>query len=161
MFGINDALRDRELKEGPIRVALIGAGTMGGYMVHQLVTAKGMNPEIVIDVNVERAKSALTKAGIAESVLKLCHTPAEVAATIKEGKHAYSGLAELAWTTPEIDVVVEATGNPFVYAHIAFHSILKKKHLVSFNVEGDVVIGHILKMFADNAGVVRSEERRV
>jgi len=152
MFGINDALCERELQKGPIRVAIIGAGTMGGYMVHQLVTAKGMNPNIVIDVNVERAKSALTNAGIAESVF--CHTPAEVAATIKEGKHVYSGLAELAWTTPEIDVVVEATGNPFVYANIAFNSIFKKKHLVSFNVEGDVVIGHILKMFADNAGVV-------
>jgi predicted homoserine dehydrogenase-like protein len=50
--------------------------------------------------------------------------------------------------------VVEATGNPVVYAHIGFNSILKKKHLVTFNVEGDVVIGHILKMFADNAGVV-------
>ena len=154
MFGINDALRERESQKGPIRVAIIGAGTMGGYMVHQLMTAKGMNPDIVIDVNVERARSALTKAGIAESVLKFCHTPAEVATTIKEGKYAYSGLAELAWTTPEIDVVVEATGNPFVYAHIAFNSIFKKKHLVSFNVEGDVVIGHILKMFADNAGVV-------
>src|SRR5580693_3272368 len=126
MFGINDALRERESQKGPIQVAIIGAGTMGGYMAHQLVTAKGMNPEIVIDVNVERAKSALTKAGIAESVLKLCHTPAEVAATIKEGKHAYSGLAELAWTTPEIDVVVEATGNLFVYAHIAFKSIFKR-----------------------------------
>jgi predicted homoserine dehydrogenase-like protein len=31
---------------------------------------------------------------------------------------------------------------------------LSKKHLVTFNVEGDVVIGHILKMLADNAGVV-------
>ena len=88
MFGINDALRERELKEGPIRVAVIGAGTMGGYMAHQLVTAKGMNPDIVIDVDVERAKGALTKAGIAESVLKFCHTPAEVATTIKEGKYA-------------------------------------------------------------------------
>jgi predicted homoserine dehydrogenase-like protein len=45
MFGINDALRERELEEGPIRVAIIGAGTMGGSMAHQLVTAKGMNPD--------------------------------------------------------------------------------------------------------------------
>jgi predicted homoserine dehydrogenase-like protein len=88
MFGINDALRERESQKGPIRVAIIGAGTMGGYMVHQLMTAKGMNPDIVIDVDVERAKGALTKAGIAESVLKFCHTPAEVATTIKEGKYA-------------------------------------------------------------------------
>ena len=139
MFGINDALRERELKEGPIRVAVIGAGTMGGYMAHQLVTARGMNPDIVIDVDVERARSALTKAGIAESMLKFCHTPTEVVATNREGKYAYSDLSELAWTTPEIDVVVEATGNPFAYAHIAFHSIFKKKHLVSFNVEGEVV----------------------
>src|ERR1700730_11457606 len=119
MFGINDALRERELKEGPIRVAVIGAGTMGGYMAHQLVTAKGMKPDIVIDIDVERARSALTKAGIAESMLKFCHTPSEVASTIKEGKYAYSELAELAWTTPEIDVVVEATGNPFVYGDIS------------------------------------------
>ncbi|HEY0793058.1 MAG TPA: hypothetical protein VGD78_18475 [Chthoniobacterales bacterium] len=47
MFGINDALRERELEEGPIRVAIVGAGTMGGYMVHQPVTATGMNPDVV------------------------------------------------------------------------------------------------------------------
>ena len=107
MFGINDALRERELQKGPIRVAIIGAGTMGGYMAHQLVMAKGMNLDLLIDVNVERAKKALTKAGISDSTLKFCHTPAEVAATTKKGQQAYSDLAELAWTTPEIDVVVE------------------------------------------------------
>jgi predicted homoserine dehydrogenase-like protein len=52
-----------------------------------------------------------------------------LATTIKEGKHAYSDLAKLAWATAEIDFVVEATGNPLVYTRIAFHSIFKKKHL--------------------------------
>ena len=51
-------------------------------------------------------------------------------------------------------MVVEATGNPFAYAEIAYQTISHGKHIVTFNVEGDVVVGNILKQLADSAGVV-------
>jgi len=73
---------------------------------------------------------------------------------LKDGKKVCSTNPEIAWGLEPIQVVVEATGVPSAYAHIALNAILNKKHVVTFNVEGDVCIGHILKKFADNAGVI-------
>lgn len=153
MFGINDALRERAATSGPIRVAVIGTGAMGGPMVQQTITAPGMDVVLVVDIDPGRAEAALATAGVGDSAV-VCDTATQVSDAVAAGRRAVSSDPSLAWTTAEIDVVVEATGNPFVYADIAFHTIMAKKHLVTFNVEGDVVVGNLLKRLADNAGVV-------
>lgn len=54
----------------------------------------------------------------------------------------------------DIDVIVDATGNPDTGAVITLGSILSRKHIVTLNVEMDVTIGPILKKMADIAGIV-------
>jgi predicted homoserine dehydrogenase-like protein len=154
MFGINEALREREAVSGPIRVAVIGTGAMGGPMVQQITTAIGMQADVVVDIDSAKAVAAMKEAGIDPAQIVICETVEEAGRALADGKRVCSSKAELAWQLAAIEVVVEATGNPFVFADIAFGSLMAKKHLVTFNVEGDVVIGHILKQFADNAGVV-------
>lgn len=154
MFGINDALREREASAGPIRVAVIGTGAMGGPMVQQIIMAIGMDALVVIDIDSNKAVAALKEAGVDAASIEVCETVDEACAALRRGNRVCSSNIEVAWGLSEIEVVVEATGNPFVFAEIAFGSLMAKKHLVTFNVEGDVVIGHILKKIADNAGVV-------
>ncbi|MBC7333795.1 MAG: NAD(P)-dependent oxidoreductase [Actinobacteria bacterium] len=54
----------------------------------------------------------------------------------------------------DVDVVVDATGSPEAGAYIAFSAIFNRKHVVSLNVETDVIVGPILKKLADNQGIV-------
>ena len=53
-------------------------------------------------------------------------------------------------------MVIEATGNPEAGATHGAAAIEHKKHVVMVTVEADVVVGHILKQRADEAGVLYS-----
>jgi predicted homoserine dehydrogenase-like protein len=154
LFGINDRLRQREKIHGPIRVAVIGIGSMGGPLVDQITMAPGMRVDLLIDLNTERAAKATRDAGIPESMIATVETQEEADRAIADGKVVCTTQPEIAWGLEAIDCVVEATGDPAAYANIALQSIRAKKHLVTFNVEGDVLIGHVIKMLADSAGVV-------
>jgi predicted homoserine dehydrogenase-like protein len=52
------------------------------------------------------------------------------------------------------DIVIDATGNPEAGAFIASKAIVSGKHVVTLNVETDVIIGPILKRMAEDSGVV-------
>jgi predicted homoserine dehydrogenase-like protein len=154
VFGINDRLRQRERTHGPIRVAVIGIGSMGGPLIDQITMAPGMTVDVVADLNTERAARALKDAGIPENAIAMATTEDEARRAIAGGKVICTSQSEIAWSLDAIDCVVEATGDPAAYANIAVQTIRAKKHLVTFNVEGDVLIGHVIRMLADAAGVV-------
>jgi predicted homoserine dehydrogenase-like protein len=154
VFGINDRLRQREKTHGPIRVAVIGIGSMGGPLIDQITMAPGMTVDVVADLNTERAARALKDAGIPENAIAMATTEDEARRAIAGGKVICTSQSEIAWSLDAIDCVVEATGDPAAYANIAVQTIRAKKHLVTFNVEGDVLIGHVIRMLADAAGVV-------
>jgi len=154
VFGINDRLRQRERTHGPIRVAVIGTGSMGGPLIDQITAAPGMTVDVVIDLNRDRACKALRDAGLPDSRIAGCETIAEAVAAVAAGKVVFSANASIAWSLDAIECVVEATGDPAAYATIAVETIRAKKHLVSLNVEGDVLIGHVIRMLADAAGVI-------
>ena len=53
--------------------------------------------------------------------------------------------AETLVTTPNIDVVIDATGKPVVAAEYSLKAMEHGKHLVMMNVEADVTLGDYLK----------------
>jgi len=154
VFGINDRLRQWGEKNGSIRVAVVGAGSMGSPCIDQITTAPAMGVDVVVDLDLSRARQALLDAGIPESGIALCETVEQAEVAIAAGKVVCSGNPVIAWSLETVDCVVEVTGDPAAYADIAVQTIRAKKHLVTFNVEGDVLIGHVIKMLADAAGVV-------
>jgi predicted homoserine dehydrogenase-like protein len=154
MFGINDRLREREKTHGPIRVSVVGVGSMGAPLVDQITMAPGMKVDVVVDLYLKRAAEALASAGIQRESIAFCDTTEDAEKALATGHTVCTSHAEIAWSIGGIDVVVEATGDPAIFANIAFNTIRARKHLVTLNVEGDVLIGHILKMLADSAGVV-------
>jgi len=153
MFGLNNQLEQLDQKGTPIRVGFIGAGAMGMNFMGQIVMAPGMELRIVVDLKIENCISALKLSGIPEEEIAVCKTLKEARKALNDKKKVCTDNASILFIDNNIDVVVESTGNVSAGTKFCFDAIFHKKHVISLSVEMDVVVGHILKMFADNAGV--------
>ncbi len=126
---------------GPVRVGLIGAGKFGSMFLTQIPTTPGLDVTVIADLDPHRARQACTAVGWDES--HIAHT-----------RFTEDSLALIA--APDVDVVVEATGNPVVGVSHACAAIREGKHIVMVNVEADVLVGPWLAREAASAGVVYS-----
>lgn len=124
----------------PVRVGLIGAGKFGSMFLAQ-VPHSPLEVTAIADLDVERARAACRSVGWSES---------RIDATV-----FLSDAAELL-ARPDVDVVVEATGNPVVGVDHALATFAAGKHLVAVNVEADALCGPMLARAAADAGVVYS-----
>src|SRR6202158_539688 len=125
---------------GPVHVALIGAGKFGSMFLSQVPHTPGLEVPVIVDLDPERAREACRTVG---------GDDARIAATTftADGSKATSG---------DIEVIVEATGNPAVGIKHARAAIAAGKHIVMVNVEADVLAGALLAQEARRAGVVYS-----
>ncbi len=154
MFGINDQLKKLEKRKERIRVAEVGAGAAGLPFVDQVEMSPGMQMDIVVDLNLSKAKDALIKAGVPEKDIVECSSCQAAEKAIKNNKRVIAADHEIAWNNDLIDVVCEGTGSPRIYAEVVLNSIQHNKHIVTMNAEGDNFVGSILNRLAKNAGVV-------
>ncbi len=125
----------------PVRVGLIGAGKFGSMFLSQVPTTPGIEVAAIADLSPDRARAACREVGWDE---------ARIAATrfVEDGA-ALAGR-------DDVEVVVEATGNPAAgIAHVRA-AIAAGKHIVMVNVEADVLAGPLLAEEARRAGVVYS-----
>src|ERR1700724_3309475 len=124
----------------PVRGALIGAGKFGSMFVSQVPHTPGLEVPVIVDLDPERAREACRTVGWdAERIAATTFTA--------DGARATSG---------NIEVIVEATGNPAVGIRHARAAIVAGKHIVMVNVEADVLAGPLLAEEARKAGVVYS-----
>ena len=75
---------------------------------------------------------------------------------VKENRYVVTDDPELVCSAQGIDAVIEATGEIEFGAHVAMKAIEHHKHLILMNAELDATVGPILKVYADQAGVVVS-----
>jgi predicted homoserine dehydrogenase-like protein len=139
----------------PVRVGVIGSGEMGTDLVTQMSLMKGVEMAAIATRRPHTALAAMTIAYGDDSRGKEAESPAAATRAIEEGKIAITS-AETLVTTPNIDVVIDATGKPGVAADYDLTAMEHGKHLVMMNVEADVTIGPYLKAQADRLGVVYS-----
>jgi len=125
----------------PIRVAVIGAGKFGSMFLHQAPRTPGLHVHGIADLSVPRARDALARIGWDPALIAATTITEDAAALIAD---------------PQVEVVVEATGDPAAGLRHARHAIRHGKHVVMVNVEADVLAGPILAREADAAGVVYS-----
>src|SRR5579859_2582199 len=124
----------------PVRVALIGAGKFGSMFLSQVPHVPGLEVPVIVDLDPERAREACRTVGWDQQ---------RIAATTFTADAAKA-------TSGNIEVVVEATGNPAVGIKHARAAIAAGKHIVMVNVEADVLAGPLLAAQAVSAGVVYS-----
>ncbi len=139
----------------PIRVALIGCGRFGSMVAAQVVQAPGMELSVVCDLDPNRALNTLRLAGLDAQDAVTTSNVGQANDAIDSDDVVVSENPDVA-AQAEVDVVVEATGNPDAGSRHAFNSIMAEKHVVNVTVEADALVGPLLKNMADNAGVVYS-----
>jgi predicted homoserine dehydrogenase-like protein len=129
-----------QTRNKPVRVALIGAGKFGSMFLAQVPHVPGLEVPVIVDLDPQRARDACKTVGWDAD---------RIAATsfVTDGAKAVAG---------DVDVIVEATGNPAVGIRHARAAIAAGKHIVMVNVEADVLAGPLLADEARKAGVVYS-----
>lgn len=153
MIIIDKALEKRHKENNPIRVAMVGAGFMGRGIALQILRAvPGMKLVSISNRHLEGAHRAYSEAGVKE--VQVVETVAQLEDAINRGKYAVTEDAMLLSQAEGIDAVIEVTGTIEFGAHVVMKAIENHKHIIIMNAELDGTIGPILKVYADNAGVV-------
>ena len=156
MIIVDKKLQELEKNDTPIRVGLVGAGFAGrGFMLQMLTAVKGMRLVAVSNRTRKYAVQGFDDANY--SNYKDASNEQEFQSVIKSGKTALVNDPFLLTDSKDIDVIVEATGNVEFGSRVVLRAIQNKKHVVLINTELDATLGPILKVKADQEGVVYTQ----
>jgi Predicted homoserine dehydrogenase len=145
-------LNKRLESEGPIRVGVIGAGKFASMFLTQATVSPGIHVVGVADINVPKAKDALKRTGWAEER----YAAASLTEALAKGTTAVVDNADAVLECPQIEVILEVTGNPIYGTYHADKAIDNGKHVIMVNVEADCMLGPLLAKKAEAAGVIYS-----
>lgn len=137
-----------------IKLAIIGCGKMGGSLISQLSKMYAMEVKLVVNRTPRKAIKALVNAGISEDKIIFTDDYNEGYEVLEKGYVCVSTNYRLAYKLMQINAVVDCTGDPPFGAVIARKTIQYHKHMITFNVECDAVVGPVLHDMAKKAGVV-------
>ena len=138
---VHQELLARAAAQEPVRVGLIGAGKFGSMFLSQVPTTPGLKVSAIADLRPNNARRACAEVGWPEDLISGVSFTDDAMSMMARG---------------DVDVVVEATGNPVVGLVHAREAIRQGLHIVMVNVEADVLAGPLLAEEARAAGVVYS-----
>jgi len=151
---VAEGLDRRRLQGKPVRVGLIGAGQMGTDIIVQTCLMSGIEVVAAADAIPENVFAARRIAGNGGRAPEMADDVAGVNRIVARGRLAVSKSYRDICAAENVDVIIDATGNPNVGAEVALATIGAGKHIVMMNVEADVTIGAYLSAKAEEAGVV-------
>ena len=125
---------------GTISVAFIGCGKFISMFLSQYNQLKKIRIDTIIDLKIDQAKKNCLNSGLSkESINKI-----NFVSSIDEALDR------------DIEIFIEATGNPIVGTIHAIKIIKQKKHVILVNVEADVTCGKYLSDLAKENNVICS-----
>lgn len=134
-------LQARVASGNPVRVGLVGAGKFGSMFLSQVATIDGLVVTAIADLSPAAAIAACRTVGWSDELTAQCYFTDDGAALCERD---------------DVEVVIEATGNPVAGIAHALNAIQFGKHVIMVNVEADVLAGAALAQRARSAGVVYS-----
>ena len=146
-----DRLLKRQEEGKSFRVGVIGAGKFATMFLSQANSTSGFHIAAIADLDFKRAEDSLRTAGF-EKDLNI--SGIDEAISSSEIWFTDSGL-ELA-QCEQLDLVIEATGNPEAGVDHCLAAFKAKSHVVLVTVEADVLCGAAIIKRANEAGVVCS-----
>lgn len=153
MIIVDTALAKRQEENRPVRVGMVGAGFMGRGIALQIAQyVPGMELVAIANRTLDNAKRAYTEAGISE--INTVSTLEGLEANIRNSVVSITDDAMLLCEAEGIDAVIEVTGAVEFGAKVALAAIRNKKHIILMDAEVDGTVGPILKVYADQQGVV-------
>ena len=129
-----------EERQDPIRVAFIGCGKFVSMFLSQYSHLNKIEIDSIVDLNIDQAKKNCFKSGINEGEISKINFSNSLDQIIDRN----------------IEIFIEATGNPIVGTVHAVKILKSKKHLILVNVEADITCGKYLSDLAKENGVICS-----
>lgn len=150
---LDTALAERETAGRPVRVGMVGAGATGRAIALQLATPPpGIRLVAIANRTLEHGERAFREAGILE--WRRASTSREAEASITAGIPVLTDDPFVLTACDAVDVLVEVSGTIAPAARVILDAFDHRKHVVLVNAELDSLLGPILKVKADQAGVV-------
>jgi len=140
-MNLHAKLREREAQGRPLRIGLIGAGKFAAMYLAQVPKTPGVRLTGIADLAPANARTNLERVGWSAAQIQQT--------TISED---WRRLV----SSPEVDIVIEATGNPVAAVEHVLEAFRQGKHVVMVTVEADAFCGPMLARKAAEAGVVYS-----
>src|SRR5262245_21428044 len=152
-MNVDTSLLEREANGNYIRVGMVGAGATGRAIALQLGTpVPGLRLVAIANRTPAHAERAFREAGVSE--WRRVASVREADEAIARGLPVLTDDPTVLTRCDGIDLLVEATGTIDVAARTVLDAIDHGKHVVLVNAELDSLLGPILKVRADAAGVV-------
>ena len=129
-----------ESRKEPIQVAFIGCGKFVSMFLAQYNHLDKIKIDSIVDLNTDQAKKNCSKSGLSQNTIN------EINFT-----NSLDDILER-----NIDVYIEATGNPIVGTVHATKIIKNKKNIILVNVEADITCGKYLSDLARENDVICS-----
>ena len=123
-----------------IRVAFIGCGKFVSMFLAQYNQLKKIKIDSIVDVKIDQAKDNCRKSGLDETTINEINFSNDLDSALDR----------------DIEIFIEATGNPIVGTVHAVKIIKNKKHIILVNVEADVTCGKYLSDLAKENNVICS-----
>ena len=152
-MSVDTALQQRETVGNPIRIGMIGAGATGRAIALQLGTpVPGVRLVAIANRTAAHAERAFKEAGFTKWVR--AESAHEAEAAIARGIPVLAEDPLVLTRCGAIDMILEVTGTIEAGARVTLDAFDHGKHVVLVNAELDSLLGPILKVKADKAGVV-------
>ena len=124
----------------PIKIGFIGCGKFVSMFLAQYNQLEKIQIDTIVDVNIEKAKKNCLNSGLNEKTISNINFTNSLDNTLER----------------DIEIYIEATGNPIIGTVHATKIINNKKHIILVNVEADVTCGKFLSDLANKNNVVCS-----
>jgi predicted homoserine dehydrogenase-like protein len=145
-------LLERQAAGKPLRIGLIGAGKFGAMYLAQVPQTPGVHLAAIADLSPANARTNLERVGWAAERF----SAGSLDAALRSGATHVSDDWRALVAHPQLDILVEATGNPVAAVEHALAAFRQGKHVVMVTVEADAFCGPLLARRAHEAGVVYS-----
>ncbi|SAK91276.1 NAD(P)H-dependent oxidoreductase [Caballeronia ptereochthonis] len=144
----------KTLGRRPIRMALVGPkGGFGRSLVVQCRALPSLEIAALCDLDIDGTLATLASLGFDAGAATVCNDADDVKAARAAGRIALVGDYALL-DAVELDIVVEATGQPEVSVRIAENALRRGVHVAMATKETDSVVGPYLNQLAIENGVV-------
>jgi predicted homoserine dehydrogenase-like protein len=130
-----------ERKDKPLRIGLIGAGKFAAMYLAQVPRTPGIRLVCIADLAPDNARANLARVGWSAEFTRSVPITDDWEKLVSH---------------PEVDIVIEATGNPIAAVDHILGAFRHGKHVVNVTVEADAFCGPLLSKKAKEAGVVYS-----
>jgi predicted homoserine dehydrogenase-like protein len=135
-----------------VRIGQVGAGKFGTMFLAQVRLTTGMHLLGLADLMPQRARDRMIEVGWRKEQTQA----GSLADALRTAKTFVTDDAMAIVSHPEVEVVIEATGDPATGIHLCKAAIANGKHVVMVNVEADALAGPLLARLAREKGVVYS-----